>query len=81
MHGLVWEWTADFNSVFVSGDNRRGGDKQTNLFCGAGAENSTDRANYAAYVRYALRSSLQAKFTSENLGFRCAYDREVKPLK
>ena len=78
LHGLVWEWTSDFNSVFVSGDNRREGDKQTNLFCGAGAENASDRANYAAYVRYALRSSLRANYTSENLGFRCSYDPEEK---
>lgn len=74
LHGLVWEWTADFNSVFVGGDNRREGDDMSNLFCGAGAASGTDKANYAAFMRYALRNSLKGAYTTANLGFRCAYD-------
>ncbi len=75
LHGLIWEWTADFNSVFVGGDNRRDAEELKNLFCGAGSTSSTDKANYAAYMRYALRNSLQARFTMETLGFRCARDK------
>lgn len=74
MHGLVWEWTDDFNSVFVSGDNRRDGDSLKNVFCGAGSFSAEDKANYAAFMRYAFRSSLKGNYTTENLGFRCAYD-------
>lgn len=76
MHGLVWEWTSDFNSVFVSGDNRSEGDNLTEAFCGAGAASAADKANYAAFMRYAMRNSLKGRYTTSNLGFRCAYDRE-----
>ena len=73
MHGLVWEWTEDFNSVFISGDNRRDGESLKNVFCGSGGESAADKANYAAFMRYALRSSLKGEYTTPNLGFRCAY--------
>ena len=35
---------------------------------------ATDFADYAAFMRYAYRSSLQARYTTGNLGFRCARD-------
>lgn len=76
MHGLVWEWVYDFNSIFVGGDNRRDGEQLKNLVCGAGAASANDRANYAAFMRYALRNSLQGRFGLGTLGFRCAYDKE-----
>ena len=74
LHGLIWEWTNDFNSVFVSGDNRQDADQMKDLFCGTGALGSSNRENYAAFMRYAMRSSLKANYTLGNLGFRCAYD-------
>ena len=74
LHGLIWEWVADFNSVFVSGDNREDSDSKNDLFCGDGAVSATDRANYAAFMRYALRNSLRGSYSTQNLGFRCAYD-------
>lgn len=74
LHGLIWEWTSDFNSVFVSGDNRQDGDKTSDLTCGNGATGSSSRTDYAAFMRYAMRSSLKADHTTSNLGFRCAYD-------
>lgn len=79
LHGLIWEWTADFNSIFVAGDNRRDAEALKNLFCGASSLNSTDKANYAAYMRYALRNSLRANYTMEALGFRCARNEEPDP--
>ncbi len=73
LHALIWEWTFDFNSVFVTADNRQDGDKSADFTCGNGATASSDRGNYAAFMRYAMRNSLQAHHTSLNLGFRCAY--------
>jgi len=75
LHGLVWEWTSDFNSIFAAGDNRSDGELLKNLFCGNSATGSTDRNNYAAFMRYALRNSLKASYTTDSLGFRCAYDQ------
>lgn len=74
LHGLVWEWTGDFNSVIMTSDNRGDGDKQNGMFCGSGSIASRTKEDYAGFVRYSLRSSLQANFTLTNLGFRCAYE-------
>jgi formylglycine-generating enzyme required for sulfatase activity len=71
LHGLVWEWTSDFNSVLVSGESRKDVDNDSNLFCGSGAIGATDLMNYAAFMRYAIRGSVKAKYTMQNLGFRC----------
>lgn len=74
LHGLVWEWTLDFNSVLITGESRKDVDKDTNLFCGSASVNATDLMNYAAFMRYAIRGSLKAKYTMKNLGFRCVKD-------
>lgn len=74
LHGLVWEWTLDFNSVLVSGESRKDVDKDSNLFCGSGAIGATDLMNYAAFMRYATRGSVKAKYAMKNLGFRCVKD-------
>jgi len=76
MHGLVWEWTADFNSIFLSGESRKDKDTDKNLFCGSGSVNASDLMNYAAFMRYAFRGSLKARYTTKNLGFRCADDKK-----
>ena len=76
LHGLVWEWTEDFNSVLVSADDRdqKGADKV--LFCGAGALAAQDKGDYAAFMRVASRSSMEAWYTTSTTGFRCAADVE-----
>ncbi|WP_347068911.1 formylglycine-generating enzyme family protein [Flavobacterium sp. WV_118_3] len=74
MYGLIWEWTFDFNSIFLSGESRKNRDTDTSLFCGGASVNATDLMNYAAFMRYAFRSSLKANYSSRNLGFRCACD-------
>lgn len=76
LHGLVWEWTSDFNASFITADNRSDGDRSRNFFCGNGVTGANSREDYAAFMRYAMRSSLNADFALGNLGFRCAYDRE-----
>jgi len=74
LHGLVWEWTLDFNSVLISGESRKDVDKDSNLFCGSAAVGASDLMNYAAFMRYAFRGSLKANYSVKNLGFRCAKD-------
>ena len=73
VHGLVWEWTADFNSAILSGDARDGG-ADVKLFCGAGASSARNVDDYPAFMRFAFRSSLKANYCIHNLGFRCAKD-------
>ena len=70
--GLVWEWTLDFNSM-MSGPDLRGAQAGAQ-FCGGSSLGATDPADYAAFMRYAMRQSLKASYTVSNLGFRCAQD-------
>ncbi|MEO5566189.1 MAG: formylglycine-generating enzyme family protein [Luteimonas sp.] len=72
LHGLVWEWTEDFSSLLVDPESRNQGDPDKTKFCGAGALSMNDRDNYAVLMRVAMLSSLQARDTTANLGFRCA---------
>ncbi len=74
LHGLVWEWTSDFNSALVTGDARGDTGLERQLFCGAGSLGAKDTSNYAAFMRFGFRSSLRAGYTVPNLGFRCAKD-------
>lgn len=69
MNELVWEWTSDFSSIMISGENRDNNDVK--MFCGAGSINASDLMNYAAFMRYAFRNSVKANYTITNLGFRC----------
>lgn len=67
LHGLVWEWVADFDaSTGAEGDAQR--------LCAAGGAIAGDRTDFAAFEREAMRSSLRARYTTANLGFRCAAD-------
>ena len=72
LHGLVWEWTSDFNSAMVTGDARGDSGLERQLFCGAGSLGAKDTANFPAFMRFGFRSSLRAGYTVHNLGFRCA---------
>jgi len=72
MHGLIWEWTIDFNSTMVTGESRADGSLDKTLFCGSGSSNASDKTDYAAFMRFGFRSSLKANYTIANLGFRCA---------
>ena len=72
MHGLVWEWTSDFNSVLISGESRQDVDTERNLFCGSAAVNASNLMDYAAFMRYAFRGSIKANYSIQTLGFRCA---------
>jgi formylglycine-generating enzyme required for sulfatase activity len=72
IHGLVWEWTSDFNSVLISGESRKDGSTDRKLFCAAGSVGASDLMDYAAFMRYAFRGSINANYCIKTLGFRCA---------
>lgn len=72
LYGSVWEWVLDFNSIVIANDPRGGLD--LNNFCGSGAFGALDAKDYATFMRFAMRSSLKASYTVENLGFRCVKD-------
>ena len=74
MHGLIWEWTFNFNSFIGSTDTR--GNNQVDLknFCAAGAVNVVDKSDYASFLRFSYRGSLKGNYCIANLGFRCAKD-------
>lgn len=74
LHGLIWEWTSDFNSALVTGDARGDTGLERQLFCGAGSLGAGDTGNFTAFMRFGFRSSLRAGYTVHNLGFRCAKD-------
>ncbi|PIS11971.1 MAG: hypothetical protein COT73_00950 [Bdellovibrio sp. CG10_big_fil_rev_8_21_14_0_10_47_8] len=73
MHGLVWEWVDNFSESIMSGDSR-GGSSTESLYCAGAALKAKDPKLYATFMRFAFRSSLTAKYTSANLGFRCVRD-------
>src|SRR5262245_57990833 len=72
LHGLVWEWVADFNTAMVTGDARGDTGLERQLFCGSGSEGAKNPGNFPAFMRYGFRSSLKASYTVHNLGFRGA---------
>lgn len=75
IHGLVWEWISDFADTMVSSDSREGGGSlDETRFCGGTSITQDDKSDYARFMRYAYRGSLQASYTVRNLGFRCAMD-------
>ncbi len=77
MHGLVWEWTEDFNSALVTGESRADSAIDQKLYCAAGSVGAADPGDYAAFMRYGFRSSLSANYSLANLGFRCASSKEI----
>lgn len=78
MHGLVWEWTFDFNSFISTGDSRNTTNDDSNLFCAGASINVSNREDYAAFLRYGFRGSLRGNYCISSLGFRCAKSLVVK---
>lgn len=71
MHGLVWEWTFNFNSFISTGDSRGNTEDLVKAFCAGGSINVKDNSDFAGYLRFSYRGSLKGKFCIANLGFRC----------
>lgn len=76
LHGLAFEWVYDFASTMLSGESRKDGSVDRNAYCASGSQISSNLKDYAAFMRYSIRSSLKSNFTINNLGFRC-----VKSIK
>ncbi|MEO6681335.1 MAG: formylglycine-generating enzyme family protein [Ginsengibacter sp.] len=74
MHGLIWEWTFNFNSFIGTGDSRGNTEDEIKAFCAGGSINVKDKSDYAGYLRFSYRVSLKGNFCIANLGFRCAKD-------
>ncbi|HEU0013845.1 MAG TPA: formylglycine-generating enzyme family protein [Longimicrobium sp.] len=74
LHGVVWEWVEDFNSLLVTADSRATSGRDHPLFCAAGVIGATDPNNYPAFLRYGFRAGLEGRSTAGGLGFRCARD-------
>lgn len=71
LHGVVWEWVEDYNSLMVAGDNRQQSAADATRFCGPGALTMEQKEQYATLMRIAMLSSLRAEFTTATVGFRC----------
>ena len=74
LHGVVWEWVRDFNNLMVTGESRGDNELERKLYCAGGALGATDVRNYAAFMRFAFRSSVKGNYCVANLGFRAARD-------
>jgi len=72
LHGLVWEWVNDFNSLLPA-------DADPEKFCGSGALTLQQKENYAVLMRIAMLGSLRATDTGHLVGFRCARDAGALP--
>lgn len=72
MHGLIWEWTSDFNSALVTGESRGDSGLDRKLYCGAGVIGASDFTDYAAFLRFSYRGGLSASYAGARLGFRVA---------
>src|SRR4029079_665561 len=68
LHGVIWEWVEDFATAGLADEAQRGN------FCGGTSARAGDNTDYPAFMRAALRSSLETSYTIANLGFRCAAD-------
>lgn len=73
LHRQVWEWVDDFDSPRFTGAGGRGEGDPSDRTCGTGAYGAQGVQDYAAFMRFALRGSLQASYTMASVGFRCAY--------
>lgn len=79
MHGLVWEWTSDFDGGRedhaghqMAGMKHGSGEHEHMLFCASAAIGASNPRDYAAFMRYGFRAGLTRTSAHQMLGFRCA---------
>lgn len=73
LHGVVWEWTSDFNNQMLTGSGRNDRGLDRGLFCAAGSVGVPDPSDYAGFLRSSHRATLEGSEGGLLLGFRCAY--------
>jgi len=76
LHGLVWEWTLDFNAS-APHESRATSGHEHHLWCASAAIGVADPTDYPAFLRFAVRSGLTARSTVSGVGFRCAANAPV----
>jgi formylglycine-generating enzyme required for sulfatase activity len=76
MHGLVGEWTLDFNATAPHDAHALPGHEH-HLWCASAAIGVADPTNYPAFLRFAVRSGLTTRSTVSGVGFRCAANAPV----
>jgi formylglycine-generating enzyme required for sulfatase activity len=69
LHGGIAEWTADFNGSTHAHNHRR---HHATMTCASGTVETGDPSDYAAFMRYSLRRTLDVNTAANNVGFRCA---------
>lgn len=90
LHGVVWEWTSDFNPTVADHAHHagkhagheghapgKGNVPERHLYCASSAIGATDPTDYPAFVRSAVRAALTASSTVSGVGFRCAANQAV----
>lgn len=80
MHGLVWEWTLDFNATArreLSLAQSAAHTHEPHLWCASAAIGVADPTNFPAFLRSAVRSGLTTRSTITGVGFRCAAGARV----
>jgi formylglycine-generating enzyme required for sulfatase activity len=82
LHGVVWEWTADFDGrrdehaghgegAMAGMEHGKGGHEHM-LSCASAAIGASNAGDYAAFMRYQFRAGLTRSSAQQMLGFRCA---------
>lgn len=74
MHDLGWEWTDDFPNAPGVHEHHAAAIRQGahDMYCASAAIGALDPANYAAFLRFAVRGALAPSTSMQTLGFRCA---------
>lgn len=72
MHDLGWEWVDDVGRRPAGSHAHHEPHASHDAYCASAAVGASDPRNYAAFLRFAVRSGLTPESTLETLGFRCA---------
>ena len=71
LHGLVWEWTLDFDGPTHSASHHEHAE-HNGVSCASAAIGATNTYDYPAFLRNAVRAGLERTSATTSLGFRCA---------
>jgi len=71
LHGLVWEWTLDFDAP-AHGASHHAHAEHSGVSCASAAIGATNTNDYPAFLRNAVRAGLERNSATASLGFRCA---------